>query len=324
MRLVIKNFGHRLSFEQGMLIIKNKTQKFYQEYPLLQIDSITIQKNARLSSKLLLQCIENSIPVFLEESLKIKGIIWSSKFGSIGTIRKNQALLSYSIKKYKLINKLLYLKNNNRIKFLNKVTVNSNIATISKKINTFNFNFKKKCKNDALLRGWEGKCSALYFECYNLLLPKQWKSKKRETKNANFALNILLNYGYGFLYNEITISLIEAGLDPYLGIFHRDQYAKPNLTFDLIEPYRCWVEEVVLNFVKKHPVSSENIIKNRHIKAPYKEAFTTDMLTFLTQQVILWNKRKKTRKVHIKLDCHALAQYILKLSRDELLSSIRY
>lgn len=324
MRLIINNFGHNISFDQGMIVVKNKKQKIHEEFPLLQIESITIQKNARVSSQLLLQCIQNAIPVFLEENLKIKGIIWSSKYGSIGSIRKNQALLSHSNKKYELINKLLYLKNSNRIKFLNKITKNLLFKNKIEQQTLFNLNFKKGCIKETTLRGWEGKCSALYFDCYFSLMPKQWKSKKRENKNANHPLNILLNYGYGFLYNELTVSLIEAGIDPYVGFFHRDQYAKPTLTFDLIEQYRCWVEEVVFIFVKKNRNNIDFIIENNLIKKPFKEEFISEMIKYLSKDIILWNKRKKTRKMHIKLDCHALAQYFLKLSKDELLSTLRY
>jgi hypothetical protein len=48
----------------------------------------------------------------------------------------------------------------------------------------------------------------------------------------------MLNYGYGVLYSLVEKACIYAGLDPFVGFLHTDNYVKKSLVFDLLEPYR--------------------------------------------------------------------------------------
>lgn len=69
----------------------------------------------------------------------------------------------------------------------------------------------------------------------------------RRQHPAADAFNAALNYAYGMLYTTVETALFAAGLDPYLGIFHADQYDKPTLSYDLIEPFRPWADRLVLD-----------------------------------------------------------------------------
>ena len=40
------------------------------------------------------------------------------------------------------------------------------------------------------------------------------------------------------LYAVVEGGLFASGLDPHLGILHADEYNKPTLAFDMIEPFR--------------------------------------------------------------------------------------
>jgi CRISPR-associated protein Cas1 len=46
------------------------------------------------------------------------------------------------------------------------------------------------------------------------------------------------------------------GLDPQLGVFHADQYQKPVLAFDLIEPFRHWADRFLFGFVRDTDLGS--------------------------------------------------------------------
>jgi CRISPR-associated protein Cas1 len=56
----------------------------------------------------------------------------------------------------------------------------------------------------------------------------------------------MLNYSYGVLYSLVEKSCIIAGLDPFLGFLHTDNYAKKSLVFDLIEPFRILADRTTL------------------------------------------------------------------------------
>ena len=62
--------------------------------------------------------------------------------------------------------------------------------------------------------------------------------------------NGLLNYGYAILRATVARGLVASGLLPTLGIFHRNQYNAYCLADDIMEPYRPFVDEMVLAMVK--------------------------------------------------------------------------
>lgn len=64
--------------------------------------------------------------------------------------------------------------------------------------------------------------------------------------------NNLLNYGYAILRAVVARCLTGSGLLPTLGIHHRNQYNSYCLADDIMEPYRPYVDKVVLEIAEKH------------------------------------------------------------------------
>ncbi len=64
--------------------------------------------------------------------------------------------------------------------------------------------------------------------------------------------NNLLNYGYAILRAVVARSLVASGLLPTLGIFHRNQYNAYCLADDIMEPYRPFVDRVVVEITRMH------------------------------------------------------------------------
>jgi CRISPR-associated protein Cas1 len=62
--------------------------------------------------------------------------------------------------------------------------------------------------------------------------------------------NNLLNYGYSILRAVIARSLVASGLLPTLGIHHRNKYNAYCLADDIMEPYRSFVDKVVIEIVE--------------------------------------------------------------------------
>ena len=63
------------------------------------------------------------------------------------------------------------------------------------------------------------------------------------------APNNLLNYGYAILRAVTARNLVASGLLPTLGIFHKNQYNAYCLADDIMEPYRPFIDKVVLNII---------------------------------------------------------------------------
>jgi CRISPR-associated protein Cas1 len=67
------------------------------------------------------------------------------------------------------------------------------------------------------------------------------------------APNNLLNYGYAILRAIVARSLIASGLFTSLGIHHRNKYNPYCLADDIMEPFRPFVDELVLKIAKERP-----------------------------------------------------------------------
>jgi CRISP-associated protein Cas1 len=63
------------------------------------------------------------------------------------------------------------------------------------------------------------------------------------------APNNLLNYGYAILRSVVARNIVASGMLPTLGIFHKNQYNAYCLADDIMEPYRPFVDKVVVNIV---------------------------------------------------------------------------
>jgi len=63
--------------------------------------------------------------------------------------------------------------------------------------------------------------------------------------------NNLLNYGYAILRAIVARGLVCSGLLPTLGIHHRNKYNAYCLADDIMEPYRPYVDEIVLAIIDR-------------------------------------------------------------------------
>lgn len=64
--------------------------------------------------------------------------------------------------------------------------------------------------------------------------------------------NNLLNYGYAILRAIIARALVGSGLLPTLGIHHHNRYNAYCLADDIMEPYRPYVDQLVLDIIQRN------------------------------------------------------------------------
>jgi len=69
--------------------------------------------------------------------------------------------------------------------------------------------------------------------------------------------NNLLNYGYAILRACVARSLVGSGLLPTLGIHHHNQYNAYCLADDIMEPYRPFVDSIVVRIMEEEMKSEE-------------------------------------------------------------------
>ncbi len=82
--------------------------------------------------------------------------------------------------------------------------------------------------------------------------------------------NNMLNYGYAILRAIVARSLIGSGLFPTIGIHHRNKYNPYCLADDIMEPYRPFVDSLILDFLDiiEPPDELSPRIKKELLKIP--------------------------------------------------------
>ena len=329
MHLILNTFGTYLSVKNKNFLVVHPDGK--QLLDPTKIKSITISKGAQISSDAAILAIENNIDVYFTNNVgKPIGRIWSNKFGSVTTIRRKQLDFTLSKQAISWVKEIIVEKMNNQIALLytfdidDKQTQN-NINRIVNRIT----DYKKKVEQiegDNIadvaksLRGWEGAASKNYFSALNFFIPEQYKFKERSQHPAKDIFNAMLNYGYGMLYAKIEAELIRAGIDPYIGIMHREDYNRPVLTFDVIEKFRVWVDYVVLNLLLHSAIDEDSYLKKEDgsvwLEGLSKRILIQSVNDYL-EEVVKIGTKQRSRAEHLKIYCQKLAKFFLYFNEVE-------
>jgi len=96
----------------------------------------------------------------------------------------------------------------------------------------------------------EGRAAAYYWD--NLFVGTEFLRNRFGEHPNN-----LLNYGYAVLRAIVARSLISSGLFPSLGIHHRNKYNPYCLADDIMEPFRPYVDSLVLDIIQSDPDQEE-------------------------------------------------------------------
>ena len=103
------------------------------------------------------------------------------------------------------------------------------------------------------------------------------------------APNNLLNYGYAILRATVARSLVASGMLPTFGIHHHNRYNAYCLADDMMEPYRPYVDQLVLKMLEGDNISDEltKTHKAKLLQIPVLDVTINDRLSPLmlaTQQ----------------------------------------
>ncbi|MDO4191633.1 MAG: type II CRISPR-associated endonuclease Cas1, partial [Bacteroidales bacterium] len=86
--------------------------------------------------------------------------------------------------------------------------------------------------------------------------------------------NNLLNYGYAILRAVIARALVGSGLLPTLGIHHHNRYNAYCLADDIMEPYRPYVDRLVIDIMKS---TEDYTVLNKELKMQLLSIPTLDV-----------------------------------------------
>lgn len=328
MQLYIDTFGTSLHRKANAFEVFKKGEKT--KLAPTKIKSIVLSKGAKISSDAVLLAIENEIDiVFVNGAGQPKGRIWSHKFGSISSIRKNQVLFGKSdaagewiraIVLQKIEGQKQLIQSLHRDRPAKQEIIEEAVEQLTKFANKVEtMPLTPLTANSDTLRAYEGNASKNYFYVLAKVVPPRYRFAKRSRRPAMDMFNCTLNFLYGCLYQRVEAALIIAGIDPYLGIFHRDEYNRPVLVYDLIEQYRIWADAVALQLCFRRLLEEDFFNKND--KGAYwlehsgKKVVVQAFNDYL-EEVVQMNGKRRSRLTHIQDDAHRLAQLFLKFKEE--------
>ncbi|MFN4286613.1 MAG: CRISPR-associated endonuclease Cas1 [Lacibacter sp.] len=328
MHLILNSYGALLQKENDLFVVS--TPEGRQSFPPDKVKSISIAKAARITSDAVLLAIRHQIDLlFVNDHGQPEGRVWSVQYGSISNIRRAQLDFLYSPAVVPWVKNLLHQKINNQIALL--LALQPEDAAQQPAYNQVRFainaleEYKRRIAQATAetlsdiapsLRGWEGAAGRKYFATLSALLPDAYRFETRTRMPATDPFNSMLNYAYGILYGKVEGALIKAGLDPYAGIFHRDEYNRPALVYDVMEQYRMWMEYVVVQLCLQQALTADCFVTNPTTGAVLLEAYGKRILIQAVNdylaEIIELDGLERSRLTHIELQQQALAQFMLK------------
>lgn len=323
MQLIINTYGSYLHVVQNTFEIKTEEDK--RRISAKKVDSILVTTGAAISTDAIKLALENNIEIhFLDEFGGSLGKVWHPKLGSTTYIRRRQLEIASTEEGTELIKELMNEKTENMVKHLYDLGIKRNQEKqdyLKGKIEEIELLKKKIIKLNGLvddirnnIMGYDGNISRKYFKCLSFLLPERYKFEGRNFRPAKDEFNCMLNYGYGVLYGKVEKALIISGLDPYVGILHTDGYNKKSFVFDFIEPYRHYIDRIVMKLFSRKQVkksSFDRITGGLTLNDEGKKMLLSALNEYF-QDKVRYKGRQITIENTIQYDAHNLANKLIK------------
>ncbi|MBV6427932.1 MAG: CRISPR-associated endonuclease Cas1 1 [Haliscomenobacter sp.] len=311
MQLILNTHGLSLTVSKGTFFVKAGEEK--RQISPEQISSIGVTTPCMISSAAVELAVKADIPIyFFDEQGDAYACLRSPYFESIATLRRKQVYFSDQTEGAVWVVEQFGIKGQHQIEVLEQL--------IRKKPQ------QKKAFEDVIVRiqagcaqlesraaappspewssgimGWEGSLARQYWQALGSAMPAGWEFSTRNRRPALDPFNATINYYYGMLYALVEQALFAAGLDPHLGILHVDEYDRPTLAFDLIEPFRPWIDGLVVEtiFAGQMDLSWYDTQDGGYrLNSAGKKGLIPRFNAFM-QASVRWQARQMTRTAHI-------------------------
>lgn len=331
MQLYLNTYGTYLHVKDAMFEIRvpgsdGASQKHH--FAAHKVSSIILSTSAALSTEAVKLALMNNVDlIFADSSGFPLGRVWHSKLGSTTKIRKRQLEASLNQEGLKWVVQWLVAKLDNQCNFVkdlkkHRSQMGDYLDDKAKKIENLRESLALQAQaaetTDAVadtIRGLEGTAGRLYFETFSHVMPEQYRFQGRSFRPAKDVFNAFLNYGYGVLYSRVEKALMIAGVDPFVGFLHRDDYNQKSMVFDFIEPYRVQVETVVFRLftAKKINQSHYEAIANGGVTLVKegKQMLIERLNDFMEVETIRYRGRNQTRANAMQGDAHVFANTLI-------------
>lgn len=329
MQVFINTYGTYLHIKDDMFEIRvreSKQEKFKTNHIAAhKVSSFVVSKGAAITTDAIALALKHNIDiVVVENDGHPMGRFWHSKLGSTTRIRKHQLEASLNKTGLEWVKGWISEKLENQSEYLldlakHREKLRAALQEQAGKIQVYRERVQELDGNQVqdvadMLRAMEGNAGRLYFEGLSIALPKEYKFEGRSFRPAKDPFNSMLNYAYGILYSRVERVLMLAGLDPYVGFMHRDDYNMKSLVFDFIEPYRIHAERSVFGLFSTKKVNKtyfSQITGGISLNPDGKPIVVEHFIKYLDQDAIRYMGRNQSRANAMQMDAHKFANTLI-------------
>lgn len=303
MQLVIDTNGVSIRVRNGSFLVMGKAGKRMISPKL--IEGIMVFADCLISSSAIRLAISERIPMmFFDDFGGAAGRVWSAEFDRLPQVRRNQVLFErdrvaaagwaaglYGLKAAGQVSNVEAYEKSHRCIAPMCALLPHFAADRWLQVDAF----------EAKVMLLEAQVARHYWDAVSELVPKRYAFEKRTRQPAQDMFNAALNYLYGMLYNTVEGAVFAAGLDPFLGIVHADEYNKPTLVFDLMEPFRAWVDRMLIELCRSEQLASghfEQVEKGMWLHKEGRRMLIPAYVALMNSEME-WQDRRMSVKGHI-------------------------
>lgn len=310
MELILLNDGE-LNYDDYNLkyITKNEVKIL----PILNITSITIMNDIKLSTNTIINLINHNINIHIINNNYHNNATITKTFISNGLLT-NKQIVAYNNFKLRLI----------IIKEILKSAIH-NMAKVLKSYNILDFNAKEIINelkeidnyNDILI--FEAKIRKNYYSYFNQIINNSdFILIKRRNKSY---INSLLNLGNSILYKICIDQIIKSKLNPAIAYLHATNNRKTSLEYDLSEIYKpIIVDRAIISLINLKTITKEDFIEkeDKIILKPKAKIKVIKAIYNKINQTIKYKNIHLSYKTIMYKDLLAIKKFILNSTKHKL------
>jgi len=271
MQIVLDTRGMQMSVRNGCFLFATETES-HMVHPE-RISSILITSPCRISSPALILAATSQIPVIMCDNCGRPLVrTWSPRLINTSKLRRAQYRFSLERDSAYWAEHVMRLKiEGQKANLLFAANRKPIIETeVRKAINAIDHILQRSTeKNDNTISEYkkqilftEAFAASQYWQLLGLALPFPFRFTSRIKKDPQDVFNASINYLYGMLRNKVETAVLCIGLDPALGIMHRDGYKMPSLVFDIMEPFRPIMDRLLFTSILNGEIGYDVLQEN--------------------------------------------------------------
>jgi len=249
--LVIDGRGKRLQLEQRTVQVSS-AEGGSRRIPIALLDRVVIHAAAMVSTSLLAALARAGVPVVI-----VPGGRADRASASIGIHGKDAARRLIQYEKAadrqwcaRWSRRLLRAKLRSEEWLLrrgasSRATLRGPLLRAAQQLRQLRRRLEESNEGPAQLLGYEGTAARVYFAAFATLFPPSLGFHERNRRPPRDAVNACLSLGYTLVHYQMVATTAAAGLDPYVGFYHRPEHGRESLAADLIETERTRIDALV-------------------------------------------------------------------------------